>query len=170
MVTPQTLAVALSVISLVVSVAAFVWNVYRELALRPRIRVSVALAHVGQPGEQMVKRYALSGVNFGPGKVRVAMVWFKHAPLLGYITRTWSHGVLLPDYTLPGTTRLPVALEVGDSIDYYLRWNADLFLRSAPTHVGFRDTFGRHHWAPRKQVMKVISAWKADFDNHQSGG
>lgn len=157
-----TLAIVLSIVSLVLSACALAWNIYRDVALRPRLRVTVARVHVGQR-DDLVKRFMVSVVNFGPGKIRVEMVWFKHRRFLSRLRGGRSQGVLIPHYSLPGVTRLPGSLEVGDAASFYLKWTDDLVLRSAPTHLGYRDSFGRFHWASRKDTRQVIADWRADF-------
>ena len=67
------------------------------------------------------------------------------------------------DYTNPLCSKLPNRLNMAEKINLVFSYNHDCFLESRPTHVGLCDSFGRYHWAPRRQVREAIAQYEEDF-------
>ena len=81
------IAVAISIISLVVATFSVGWNVYRDVILKPRLKVALEiLALVSEAGNHGTF-VALTGTNFGPGELTVSMVHGRVAPLNKRLTR-----------------------------------------------------------------------------------
>lgn len=53
---------------------------------------------------------------------------------------------------------LPTKIAVGQEYSTYLVFRHQHMRDDKHVDVGFFDIFGRHHWAPRKSVQKVIKS------------
>jgi hypothetical protein len=102
----------------------------------------------------------ISGTNFGPGKIRVSMVWWRKGSLVSRWRHKGRQGVLIHDYKNPLSGKLPVTLDVGERVDLMFPFENRGLLSERPTRVGLRDYFGRDHWVPRK----ALKAAQAEFD------
>jgi hypothetical protein len=151
-------------VAILISVLSFIgnlgWNVFRELWLRPRLRVSLDIATVASEVIKAQRKIMISGTNFGPGKIRVGMIRWQKATLLSRLRRTARYGVLVHDYKNPLSGKLPITLDVGERVDLMFPFEKGGLLAERPTRVGLRDNFGRDHWVPRK-TLKLA---QAEFD------
>ncbi len=149
------IAILISVLSFGVACVSLAWNIFRELWLRPRLRVSVAVGVVGSEYVRPEKKILISGTNFGPGKIRVSFVRSDRNSLLSRLLRKGTYGFVIHDYKNPISGQLPVTLDVGDRVDLIFPFEKDSLLAQHPFRVGLRDYFGRDHWAPRKLLKRA---------------
>jgi hypothetical protein len=156
-------ALAISLLALFVSFANLGWNMYRELALRGRLRVKFAVKEIVGGGMPQMTRVFVSATNFGPGSVKVNMIVYKEAPLWRIILRCVKRGVIIYDYTDPMNVRLPHKLDVSDSIDQVLKYGPEFIVSPKTTHIGFSDNFRRYHWAPRRDLREFRDRFEKDF-------
>lgn len=162
----QWAPIAISVISLVVSGIALGWNVYRDVVLKARVKVSVSVVRLvaaGQragDGDQFVR---VGVTNHGPGPVRIEMIVGKRASVWQRLLRRVRHFIVISDYANPLNPKLPAKIEVGDSLNLLLPYTPSSFLNSAATHVGISDSFGRSHFAPRRLLLEAKSQFAKDF-------
>lgn len=157
------LPIIISILSFVLAAISLGWNVYRDVVLKPRARVTVAKAVVASELLLSQDVLIISAVNLGPGRLRLNIIRFMHRSLLQRILRKWRHGVLIHDYRNRLSGQLPATLEVGDSLDLLFPWGAELICASSPTHIGIKDSFGRTHWAAKSDVAKVNKEWSSEF-------
>jgi hypothetical protein len=158
-------ALVISICSVAVAVAGFVWNVWSKFIYpRAKVRSYIAVMRIydgdGSPARRTI---ALSATNYGPtditlhmhtAKERQGFLWFQRNRSLALINPI-DH----PDsnrttgYFPPG---FPKKLTVGEAVTVYFaaaapkQWveEGDLF------HFGFSDTFGRYHWCSRANAKK----------------
>jgi hypothetical protein len=156
-------ALIISVLALLIGFANLGWNIYRELILRGRLKVSFAVREIVGGNMPKTTRVFISATNFGPGSVKIQMIAFNEAPLWRRLLRRVKWGVILYDWTDPLNVRLPHKLEVGDSIDQVLKYGPEFILNPRTTDIGFSDNFGRHHWAPRRDLRKFREKFERDF-------
>ena len=158
-------ALVVSLFSFIVSVAAFVWNVWSKfLYPRAKVRAHVAVMLIfdgdGTPPRRFI---SLSATNYGPtditlqshtAKRRQGFLWFGRNKRLAALN-TIAH----PDsdtsagFIAPG---FPKKLTVGEGVTVYFlaegpkRWVEEINLY----FFGFSDTFGRYHWCSRANAKK----------------
>src|SRR6266404_3926398 len=154
------LAILISAFSFAVASASLAWNVFRELWLRPRLRVSLDIVTVTSEVMLPERKMMISGTNFGPGKIRVSMVWWRKGSIISRWRGKARQGVLIYDYRNPLNGKLPVMLDVGERVDLMFPFENGGLLFERPTRVGLRDYFGRDHWVPRKALKSA----QAEFD------
>lgn len=77
--------------------------------------------------------------------------------------RREQHAFLIHDYTNPLSGQLPKKLEVGEGLDLLFPYDVDCMLKEGYSHIGINDSFGRVHWAPKKQVKETIEKWRSDY-------
>jgi hypothetical protein len=151
-------ALCISLLALFVSCVNIGWGIYKEVSLRGRVRVKFGyrqIHHATFP--KPLDRVLISAVNYGPGSVKLGMVIYRKASLWGKLCRKTERGVIIHDYTDPMSGRLPSKLDVGESIDIMLGTPEKLTVSEDITHIGVNDTFGRSHWAPRRDVREYVT-------------
>src|SRR5450756_1986834 len=73
--TTETAAILISLFSIVIAGVALGWNVYRDVILKPKLRVRFSVANVVTPGVGRDGTFLnITGTNFGPGELVVSMV------------------------------------------------------------------------------------------------
>lgn len=154
-ITAEVAAIGISVFSLALGAFAVGWNVYRDIVLKPRLKVTVSIAETMSEIERDGPFVVVSGINFGPGELTVSMVHSQSTSLWKRLTRGVQNFVIMYDYRNPLNERLPHRLRVGDKIDLFFDFNEKCFLKAQAPRVGLRDSFGRIHWAPRKNVAAM---------------
>ena len=162
----QWLAVAISTLSLVLASVALGWNIYRDIILKARVRVSFSVVRILTPGQKVkdgVQFVRISATNHGPGPVTIDMISGQTSPLWRRLLRRPQHFVILPDYTNPLNPKLPQRLGVGDSMSLYLPYDASCLLKDPITHIGVSDSFGRLHYAPRNSLNTARRGFGRDF-------
>src|SRR5688500_4104406 len=101
------LPIGISLLSFCLASFALGWNIYRDVVLKARVRVQLAVVSLVEPGvprkehDQYVK---LGITNHGPGKVRITGIVGKVAPLWRRLTRRVGHFVVMPPYDNPLST------------------------------------------------------------------
>lgn len=159
-------ALVVSIFSLIISLAGFVWNVWSKFIFpKPQIRVSFYVARMIPDPGNIGRFLTLSATNQGPIECTLdsAVVrtfggtgWGLLNPMESFPARTdFSNG--------PFSGGLPKKLAVGESFSVHFPFNPEGFLADDIRKIGFLDTFGRHHWAPRKAVKKVVATYEDVF-------
>jgi len=148
-------ALAISILALLVSAANVGWSIYKELALRGRLRVMFGLKRIHQANlPEPLTRLVFSVVNHGPGKLKITMFHLKAAPMWRRLLRRTRRAALMHEYDHPYGGKLPLTIDVGEGADF--TWSPDTqFLREYWTHVGIIDSFGRVHWCRAKELREA---------------
>jgi hypothetical protein len=169
-------ALIISLVAAAISLASFVWNVWSKFIFpKPKVSVSLSMVTVvhprGPPDPDPVRALRLSATNMGPAEVtlRSALMIFR---------RHWfsdkSYGLLnvlprLPESTDyeaeyddlgggPFAGGLPKKIAIGETFSVYLVPDHETLARGDYQRVGFDDSFGRMHWAPRRDIVAVLPA------------
>ena len=167
--------IGISAVALVLSGFALGWNVYRDVIMKPKVVVRFAVVKLfggGQSQLQQTGTYLnMTATNHGPGAVELNMISGKVAGFLQRMSRRVQHFVILADYTNPMNPQLPKRLDVGEVLNLYLPYDKDCFLGNKPksTHIGISDSFGRVHYAPRKEVKVARKAFDGDHPSIERG-
>lgn len=158
------IAIILSVFSVLVSALALGWNIYRDVILKPRVRVWFAVVSILSEGSPEAPQYLnLKVTNHGPGSLKISNICVRDASLWKMALRRVKLAIIIPDDRNPMSEKLPSKVEVGDKIEILLPYNKHCFLNGSFTHVGVSDYYGRRHWAPKKQLREAYKAWERDF-------
>jgi len=162
-------ALVVSLFSLAVALASFVWNVWSKFVFpKPRIGVSFMLMRV-MGSDQPQRFLSLDVTNFGPGEVIISCAvgrppkpWYKRRVALGLLNPLIDPRV--PDVSDgPFSGGLPKKLGVGETFALYFPYVDQMFLREPLSAIGVHDSFRRPHWAPRHDFRKVMNRHRADF-------
>ena len=157
--------ILISVFSLIVAGISLGWNIYRDLILKGRLKVGFSIVILMAKGQQGKEHYVnLRVTNFGPGEVICNMVCYKYRPLFVLSKKDYSQGIIIHDYTNPLSAQLPNKLKVGDTIQILFPYNKDSFLKDKMTHIGVCDSFGRYHYAPKKDFQEARKTFRKDFN------
>lgn len=146
--------IIISILSFLVAAFSLGWNVYRDVLLKPKLRVSFYLTNlVSVDAGNVENKITLSAVNMGPGSLSLQMIHTKTSSLWRKLFRRIEHGII--NYNNPpDAIRLPCKLEVGDTATFLFDYGAP-FIHERFTHIGIRDSFGKIHWAARRDVKRA---------------
>ncbi|MBN2654975.1 MAG: hypothetical protein JXR79_07705 [Nitrospirae bacterium] len=162
----EYIALLISIFSVLVAAFSLGWNIYRDIILKAKVKVSFAvitIIHETMPDRPQFLN--IKATNFGPGPVTINMICLKESNAWRRLFRKTKYGIITSDCTDPLSSKLPAKIEVGDKIDLFLPYNKDSFLSLHFNHVGINDCFGRDHWAPRRDFKKAYAEWSKDFQN-----
>jgi hypothetical protein len=165
-------ALVISLLSFVVSLGAFIWNVWSKF-IYPKPKVHVACAFVDVIGDGEVDEVvSLTAVNHGPIEVTLGKAMlFKR----GFMPGNKQYGVLFPlhnypivkDATIgPFGGGLPKKLEVGEQFSVKFTPGHPEIADETWSHIGFDDTFGRTHWASRRDLRETRKHVKEFIARH----
>jgi hypothetical protein len=164
----EKLAIIFSSISISISFLVLGWNIYRDVILKPRLKVSLQLSFIMHDDYESPTKISITATNFGPNKIICAGIVAKIAPFWRRLFRKVKYAIIMHDYTDSYSSKLPRELDVGQECQLFLSFNKECFLSDPFTHVGIRDTFGRVHYAPKKDVAKARKEYLGQFAQNQS--
>lgn len=162
------IAILISGLSFGVAALSLGWNIYRDVVLKPRAKVSVARVVVASEVMPRETKLKISAVNHGPGPVRLNIIRFMKSSIWCRLLGKWNHGFLIHDYRNPLSGQLPKTLEVGETIDLLFPWDEENICSVNPTAIGIADSFGRTHWAKNKDLKRLMADWRNDFPGANS--
>jgi hypothetical protein len=140
------LALAVSLLSLLISGASFGWDIYKEIGLRAQVRVDLSVVTVvGGPEFDDPVFVMIYCVNKGPGKVRLDNLHFKFLMLLDKGKIDTGYAITMYDRENPASSALPLTLDVGETARYLIPFTANCFLQRDVTDFAVSDSFGRNH-------------------------
>lgn len=157
-------AFVISICSAIVSLAGFIWNVWSKFIYpKPIVRVSFAMVQIVEPGSDYIPSVLrLSATNMGPGEVSLsnALIAFR-----GHFYQSTGFGLLstLDNYLLHQDATLghfgagfPAKVGVGEQYSAYLVPAHEKLAKGDYQRIGFTDSFGRNHWAPRQDILRAL--------------
>ena len=164
------IALLISGVSLAISLAGFVWNIFKEfIYVKPKLAVAFAVYQIIRPGRSTPREVlGIAVTNMGPGPAII------HSCIIrfwrGWIRRR-GYALINPLIDPEGTTTqgfftgLPVELQPGHSKTFHFQYAKDCFLNRGQTitRVGVHDTYGRYHWASRRAVKRAQASYDRDF-------
>jgi hypothetical protein len=162
-ITRADVAIFISCLALMFTAAHFIWNVRKDRGgIRPRVQVNVVVAKIAAMDKDYGKAIMIRAVNLGPGEVHLTSL-----PLKSRWRNRGGHGYkwgsVMPDPKAPYGNSLPVSLTVGKEALFLVPYDADSFLSVKHAHVGVGDSFGKNHWAPKKQLRRAEETYEEDF-------
>jgi hypothetical protein len=155
----EIVTIAASILALLVSAISLGWNIYRDVILKARLQVRFSVSELIMPDGSVTAPYlGLNVVNLGPGQAIVNMSilkkrgssWFGKASLTGVIH----------NYDDPFCARLPAKMAVSETITITFPTDKNCLLDAPPLRIGVQDSFGRIHWAPKRDVRKAQRDWE----------
>jgi hypothetical protein len=162
------LAIIISVGSAAIAAISLGWNIYRDVILKPRAAVSVSRQNIIYPGSVPSSDYiGIRATNHGPGTVTLNTVCLLNTSLWKKLWRDESHAVLFHDYTNVHSSKLPAKLDVGETINLFVNYDKDCFLKGDYSKIGISDSFGKTHWAPKKQLSQLRKQWFSKFSKSE---
>lgn len=163
-------ALVVSLCSAFIALASFGWNVWSKFIYpQPRLVVATSISLMFQGGVSSHRHVSLAFTNHGPGEITV------HIAEISGRTRWWQarHWAIVPaidnfpvqPYTSNGVFggNLPKRLAVGESHTLRFPFEPNTFLALPLDRIGVQDSFGRHHWAPKNQLRKLLAKYRKTF-------
>jgi len=159
----ELFALFVSFVSLLVAALALGWNIYRDVILKARVVVRVAVVHMhGERGREGTY-INISATNHGPGRVILSGIIGRQGSLVDRWLRRVKHIFVTPDFRNPYSAELPCTLDVGEKADFLLPWREGAVLSLDLRKLGISDTFGRKLWAPAADVERAKADYREAF-------
>lgn len=155
----------ISAISAGIALFALGWNVYRDIIIKPKVKVRFRIDMIAEEGDDPSSRETVicfHATNHGPGAVVLQGIGIKTHVFL----RKTKWSILLHDFHHPISSRFPSKLEVGELNHYVLPYRKDIFLKEDFGKIGIYDSFGKYHWAPKTDIKDAKKQYKQDFDTN----
>ena len=167
----EIIAIIISVFSALLAVFSLGWNVYRDVVLKPIVKIHFAVKHALFVPKNPARPYqkgretflAIDVTNFGPGSVRITAIFVIDTSLWKKIRRKEKVAIIKYSQEIGNGSKLPVKMEVGEETAFYLPYNKECILNEEWTHIGVRDTFQRLHLSQRGEVEQARKYWIRDF-------
>jgi hypothetical protein len=153
-------AFIVSLCSVAIALFSLLWNIWSKFIYpKPTVRAGFSyMVFVGSEEEILT----LSATNMGPIPVTLhsAIVRKKST----WLSRMRTYGILLPlhDYpfrkdhtTGPFSGGLPKTVEVGQLFSVYFPPDNEGLARDDYDRIGFSDTFGKYHWASKRDIVRA---------------
>jgi hypothetical protein len=159
----ENLTICISVLALALSFFSLGWNIYRDIILKPRLRVRFSVSQFLFPDRSVTPHFLkLSVVNLGPGHARVVAARARTRPFF----LDWFNKELLStaihNYKDPFCAKLPAKIAVAETIDITFPIAENCLLDTPHLRrIGVEDSFGRVHWAPRKDLERSKREYSA---------
>ncbi|MET4294770.1 hypothetical protein ACVW1A_007831 [Bradyrhizobium sp. LB1.3] len=160
-------ALVISILSALTSLAGFLWNVWSKFIYpKPVVRTSFAMVTIMQSGAPDIHVLRLSATNMGPIEVTLTHAVTMHRKgifkdkgygILNLLSRAPLSNDMDFEYSQGGGpgAGFPKKLAVGEEHSSYLVPDHETLARGDYDRIGFTDTFGRFHWAPRIDISRV---------------
>jgi hypothetical protein len=167
-------ALVISILSAAISLAGFVWNVWSKFIYpKPQVNVHFSMVSAFHPGNALdpdpVTALCVSATNMGPAETTLlsALVltkphWFseKKFALLNVLQSFPETTDCESEYYRRGggifAGGFPKKLAVGEMFSVYLIPDHEMLARGDYDRIGFNDSFGLMHWAPRKDILATL--------------
>ncbi len=162
-VSQATIAIILSSVSLVMALISLLWNIYKEVLLRPRSSVVCGVSYINNGNKEFGPFIDLKLTNKGPGKIILTNIVVHNGGILRRLLRTQTKAAVMYDYTNGCNPRMPTEVTQYQSTTQYLDFNQECFLKDGATRFGFIDSLCRYHWAKRRYLRRLLAAYKRDF-------
>ncbi|WP_425989932.1 hypothetical protein [Brevundimonas sp. TWP2-3-2] len=163
-------ALIISIVSVFIAIASFVWNVWSKFIFpKPKASASAGIFMMYTDAGSSNQHLAVTFTNHGPGELTLHLACIKYKPW------PWSKALaamLNPIHNFPYepyeslgpfSGGLPKKLLVGEGHTIRFPYEANGFLALPFSHLGAVDTFGRDHWVPKKQIKAIRKQFKEDF-------
>ncbi len=155
--------IVISILAFLVSGISLGWNIYRDVILKPRLKIIISntLAIVGH---QSAGNYlAITVANSGPGAIKIKKFTVK---IRGKVfSQIPKNTFLMTDPSNPHSAQLPTVIQVGTDATFYLPWNEKALFSDDPkvVNVGAVDVYDRIHWADGSSFLKTEKIWHKEF-------
>ncbi|HET6526674.1 hypothetical protein [Sphingopyxis sp.] len=162
-------ALIISIFSLLIALAGFVWNVWSKFIYpKPKMKVSFMLMKLDGSSPPL-RLFVLKFTNFGPGEVvidcavarpkRSLFQWRVALGMLNPIDKLWQ-----PEKaTGPFAGGLPKKLAAGEEHSLYFTHTAEMWLKEDLEAVGVHDSFLRSHWASKADFRRAREQFRRNF-------
>ena len=157
-----TIAIIVSSLSAVIAGLSLGWNIYRDVILRPRLKVKFAVKRLFIRGlnnpsdgvDVLPKFISISVTNFGTRSTTIQAIRSKSIK---------EKELLVIDNLFDA--EFPEKLEAGEKVKFELPYNKSYceFLLGDCILIGLEDSFGKIHWVKRRDLKKAHKEWKEDL-------
>jgi hypothetical protein len=160
------LTLLISLFAVGLSATSLGWNIYRDIILKPRVKVRMSVRGLFAPGlprQEPLMKILVTAVNFGPSDVFCQSVLAKNASPFRRLTRRVENWFIIQE-----SPQLPQKISVGQQIDILIPYERHGPLAKSLTHFGVADSYGRIHWAGRRDLQSALKQYRKDFGANNS--
>lgn len=145
------------------------WNIYRDIILRPKVKVNLFVGQIRELGEgddpKSPLKICFTATNLGPGVVVLNGLRGKTKRFL----RKTKHFILFNDPDDPLSHQFPKEVNVVATAQFFISFKKRTFLKNKFTHIGILDSFGRLHRVPKKDVKRARIEYEKEFGSNKEG-
>ncbi len=161
-----SIAILISIASACIAAFSLGWNIYRDVILKARLKVTFSIKNIYMKGAPPGPDYiGISATNHGPGPVILNTIALRDSSLTKKLRKKERFAALNHDYENPLSSKLPLKLEMGETADYFVNFDEECFAQNEFTQLGITDSFGRTHWAPKKSMSHLRKRYSKEFGN-----
>ncbi len=147
-----------------------VWLIYKEFYFRARVSVEFYLGSIELTDSSIptwaedspavisggVVNLTLSATNKGPGNVKITSIILKKSSFFRKLFRKVKYIWHPFGYDYFSTNEMPVEIKETNTATWSINYDQTVEnLLNEYTHIGVSDSYGRKHWASRKEFKKV---------------
>src|SRR5438876_7327122 len=131
-------ALCVSILALIASFFSLGWNIYRDVVLKPRLKVTFGIKSIlAEREEHRLSQVGptllwLEGTNHGPGEIVCMGAVAKTESFIRSLFAKFPYGFIVPDHAHPYCSRLPCRVAVGDKVSIIVPYNEECFLANVP--------------------------------------
>ena len=160
-----TIAIVISIVSLIIAVFGLSWNIYRDIILKARVVVAASIKRTIYPGAPAgPNKICIVATNHGPGPVTINGILARDTSIWKKLRNKQLETFLLHDLNDQSGHILPSKLEVGETANLFFEYRIDAFLKTKFSSLGVTDTFGRVHKVSKKDLRKLYEDWNGTFN------
>ena len=159
----ENVTIIISILSLIISIAAISWTIYEKVFLKPRTKVSISLSFVVEDEEASDTMISLCIINYGPGNEIIESIHAQKISFLGKLLRTNKYAFIMQDYTNKYNQRFPVEIGQYKKMTQLIKYEKGCILGDDINRLGFLDSLGRFHYVKGKTLKKLMKEYKTKY-------
>ena len=163
------IALGVSILAFVLSAFSLGWNIYRDVILKPRLKVALGIKsllverekhRLSELGAPFIE---LQATNHGPGEIVINGAVARRSSFLRSLFTECPYLFIVPDFKHPYCSKPSCRVAVGDKALIIFPYQQECFLAEKPKRVGVVDSYGRVHWASRRELRNALQQYRESF-------
>ena len=107
----EIIPVLISVLSLGLATVSIAWNIYRDVLMKPRLKMGLSIGTMLSPSGNHGTFIQISAVNFGPGPIYCRSLHFRNTSWWRRILRKETYAYITHDYKNRYSSQFPQRLD-----------------------------------------------------------
>jgi hypothetical protein len=168
-VTTEQYALGVSFVSVSVAFLALGWNVYRDVLLRARTKVTAYVSYVVSGEITTGPFITVRLTNLGPGRVVLTNLVVRRVGLWARLSKAQANATINYDHTNHFNVAFPLTVGEQDYTSQLLNFERECFLKFNWNRFGFMDSLNRYHYVRKKDLRELKRKYREDFSDQALG-